>query len=331
MTIPPAHRRLVPRRPKEDPEDFEITSKHVVIHVDQTPDPALAETDDPDAETATEEDSDPPADDSLSMTAIRPKLAEGTEPPDASDFFNAMTAERISRLEPERPAGPTPDPERSEAYPDALAIGSSPPQRAAPDPGDYAELDPTSLRVPKTDGRELRPTSHISPAERGLLAAMAEGHEPSRLKYMEWLERRGEGARAEFLMLDHALATMPPDDPRRPPTFLRLRELAERISIDWRSRVARSRIEGCGASQCPGYWRALPNESDDMRPCGVCFDDVYYCATVELARARIHNGQRVAIDITCERWPGDVEPRCPSCQSVLAARTRFCTQCGQPL
>ena len=316
---PPAHRRLVPRRPKQDPEDLEVTSKRVVINVDQTPDPEVAETEPPDDDDdLTQDDSERPSSDSLEMTAIRPKFAEGTEPPDASDFFNAMTAERISRIE--QPG-------------DGLAMGSAPPQptlAAHDDPSAFNDLEPTALRVPKADG-EFRPTSHISPAERGLLAAMAEGHEPSRLKYMEWLERRGEAVRAEYLRLDHLLATMTPDDPRRPATFLRLREVAERISIDWRSRVARARIEGCGAAQCPAYWRALPNDSDDVRPCGVCFDDVYYCATVELARARIHNGQRVAIDLACERWPGDVEPRCPACQSVLVARTRFCTQCGHPL
>jgi hypothetical protein len=319
MTIPPAHRRLIPRRPKEEPDDLEVTSRRLVINVDQTPDPELAETEDPESEEdLTDDDADRPSSDSLEMTAVRPKLAEGTEPPDASDFYAAMTAERISRLDPDA---------RSEG----LAQDSAPPFSPQEDPSGFNDLEPTALRVPKADGGEFRPTSHISPAERGLLAAMAEGHEPSRLKYMEWLERRGEAVRAEFLMVDHALATMTPDDPRRAPTFLRLRELAQRISIDWRSRVARSRIEGCGAAQCPGFWRALPNDSDDVRPCGVCYDDVYYCATVELARARIHNGQRVAIDATCERWPGDIEPRCPSCQVVLAARTRFCTQCGQPL
>jgi len=272
-----------------------------VIHVDETPDPELPETQgDDDDNDPTDDDADLPSADSAETTSIR-KLADGTgddDPPGASDFFQQMTAEHVS-----------------------LRHGDAEP---------FSDLEPTALRAPKGDG-EHRPTSHISPAERGLLAAMAEGHEPSRLKYMEWLERRGEGSRAEFLRLDHALATLSPDDPRRPPALQRLRELAERISIDWRSRVARSRIEGCHASQCPGYWRALPNEHDDVRSCGVCHDDVYYCATVELARARIHNGQRVALDITCERWAGDLEPRCPACQFRLPPHIRFCTQCGQPL
>jgi hypothetical protein len=303
MTIPPAHRRLIPRAPKSDPpEDLEVTSRRIVINVDQTPDPELAETEGPDLpetegpdyDDVTDDDHERPSAESLEMTAVRKILPDE---PDASDFFQQMTAERIAKLD---------------------------------DPSGFNDLEPTALKTPKTDG-EHRPTAHISPAERGLLAAMAEGHEPSRLKYMEWLERRGEASRAEFLRLDHALATLPPDDPRRLPAFLRLRELAQRISIDWRSRIARSQIEACNASQCPAYWRALPSESDDVRRCSVCMDDVYYCATVELARARIHNGQRVAIDITCERWPGDLEPRCPACQCVLAPRTRFCTQCGQPL
>ncbi|HEU0032647.1 MAG TPA: zinc-ribbon domain-containing protein [Kofleriaceae bacterium] len=204
----------------------------------------------------------------------------------------------------------------------------------------FAELEPTSLK-PATGsitGLEDRPLTHISPAEIGFLAAMAEGHEPSRLKYIDWLERRGERARAEFLRLDHELFTMNPKDIRYDDTYQRLRECAERISVDWRSRVARSLIEGCmtPGGQCPTYWRSLPATADDVRQCTACGEHVFYCVTMELARMRLAQGQLVAIDVTCQRWPGDLQasamivPHCGSCGAQVPQGTRFCPHCGQP-
>jgi len=134
------------------------------------------------------------------------------------------------------------------------------------------------------------------------------------------------------LRLDCILAQLPPDDPRYAPTRQRLLELAPRISVDWRSRVARSLIEGCTTTtgRCPGYWRALPPTGDDVRTCAVCGDHVYYCVTLDLARSRRANGQRVALDMTCERSHGDLEVAfCPSCREAIPPRTRFCPHCGR--
>jgi uncharacterized protein (TIGR02996 family) len=162
---------------------------------------------------------------------------------------------------------------------------------------------------------------------------MSAGHEASRLKYCDWLDRRGESARAEFLRLDHALASMSPEHPRYEATRHRLCEVAPQISVDWRSRVARSLIENCTAygAGCPGYWRALPATSDDVRQCGACGDHVYYCVTIELARARVQQGQRVAVDATCERYAGDLHAGavCGSCHYQVPPGTRFCPQCGR--
>lgn len=195
----------------------------------------------------------------------------------------------------------------------------------------FADLEPTALKTSNlSHDIEERPTTHISPAERGLLAAMSEGHEASRLVYMNWLERRGEKQRAEYLKLDHTLATMNPLDIRYQETQDRLRELAEKVSVDWRSRVARSLIENChSGSRCPTHWRSLPAVADDVRQCGACGQQVFYCVTIDLARQRVQAGQPIAIDVAVERARDDLEPRCVGCNSTLPQNTRFCPHCGR--
>ncbi|MBA2539839.1 MAG: zinc ribbon domain-containing protein, partial [Deltaproteobacteria bacterium] len=153
---------------------------------------------------------------------------------------------------------------------------------------------------------------------------------------VNWLERRGEVVRAEFLRLDCVLAQMSPEDPRYAHTRRRLLELAPRISVDWRSRVSRSLIEGCTTTtgRCPAYWRALPSDSDDVRNCNVCGEHVFYCVTIDLARSRTASGQRVALDMTCDRFHGDLQAReahCGSCRSPVPPNTRFCPHCGRAL
>jgi hypothetical protein len=196
------------------------------------------------------------------------------------------------------------------------------------------DSEPTSLKAPTSPDAEDRPMTHVSPAERGLLAAMSEGHEGSRMVYMKWLEKRGEVVRAEFLRLDAALAQMSPDDPRHAHTRRRILELSPRVSIDWRSRVSRALIEGCNTTtgRCPAYWRTLPSDADDVRGCGVCGEDIFYCVTIDLARSRVVSGQRVAVDLTADRCHGDLEAptHCSSCRRQVPHATRFCPHCGRP-
>ena len=200
------------------------------------------------------------------------------------------------------------------------------------DPNAFSDLEPTALKAPSVSpDAEDRPTTHISPAERGLLAAMSEGHEASRLVYMQWLEKRGEKQRAEFLKVEHSLATMNPLDIRFQETQDRLRDLAQKISIDWRSRVARSLIESCMQSNCPRYWRALPATADDGRDCGTCGSQVYYCASIDLARRYAMAGSPVAVDVTVERHADDLAPHCSSCGNVVPGGTRFCPHCGRSM
>jgi uncharacterized protein (TIGR02996 family) len=348
MSNPPAHRRLVPRttrkapaqEPDPDPDDLDVTAKHVIIDVPDSRDPDVPlpsdsleaealEIESLDAEIETSEHAKVDAGESLEMTVQRHVDVEDSEEPLDSVDEDVDAAETFAFQQQQQAA-------QLAQHPSPLAnLTVDHVSRIAPD-NSFADSEPTNLKSSSLSGApgvEDRPMAHVSPAEIGLLAAMSEGHEPSRLKYVDWLDRRGERSRAEFLRLDHALVTMSPDDVRHAWTRQRLAELAAKVSVDWRSRVARSLIENCTAygSGCPAYWRALPADSDDVRRCNSCKSEVYYCVTIELARARVQNGQRVAVDITCDRWVGDLDPHCTACRQPVPAHTRFCPHCGNAL
>jgi uncharacterized protein (TIGR02996 family) len=361
MSEPPpkAHRRLVPRVPKKDPEpDLDVTAPRVVIALEPDESMEMTAIRAPVRPRIDRRSVDPPAidpDESLDITAQRPSAPPSPNAVDDDEYDAGETLAIPARVDTE-PPGPPPDLRPISkrlpipSYPVA-AEGSVPrfaPQQATlaaashafvqpapkvslPDVDAFADLEPTTLKAHTSSDAEDRPTTHISPAERGLLAAMSEGHEASRMVYVNWLERRGEKTRAEFLRLDHTLAAMNPLDIRYQETQDRLRELAQKISVDWRSRVARSLIEGCRSpGGCPGYWRALPADADDVRQCGTCGQQVFYCVTIELARGRVQAGQPVALDVTVERVPDDlVAPRCGSCGNQLPRDTRFCPHCGR--
>jgi len=335
MGNPPAHRRLVPRVPKkkEPAEDLEVTSERVI----------LIEQSDIDLPRNLPAGSVDLADESLEMTAVR---ANFIPPPDDLD---EMTAQRVLDPPPQF-VDDFDDSDASETsahIPRRETLAHMLAEKAIPsfdevggqladhgiDANAFADSEPTSLKAPTSPDAEDRPMAHVSPAERGLLAAMSEGHEASRMVYVNWLERRGEVVRAEFLRLDCILAQMSPEDPRYAHSRRRLLELAPRISIDWRSRVSRSLIEGCTTTtgRCPAYWRALPSDSDDVRSCGVCNERVFYCVTIDLARSRVASGQRIALDMTVDRFHNDLESRCGSCGSQVPSGTRFCPHCGRAL
>lgn len=349
MGNPPAHRRLIPRVPKKGVEskreedkakhedDFEVTAQRVIeIDVDSEVDlprklPLGSNID--------------LADESLEMTVVRGSAA----PDDFVDDFDEMTAQRAPIYQDPPPVFDEFS-DDDEAHETSMHIPKQQPpppreslahllaERAVPqfddviDPNAFADSEPTSLKAPTSPNSEDRPMTHISPAEIGLLAAMSEGHEASRMVYMKWLEKRGEVVRAEFLRLDAALAQMSPEDPRFAAARSRLVELAPRIGLDWRSRVSRSLIEGCSTTtgRCPAYWRALPSDSDDVRSCNVCGDTVFYCASIDLARSRVAAGQRVAVDMTVGRSYGDLDARavCVKCRSAVPPNTRYCPHCG---
>jgi uncharacterized protein (TIGR02996 family) len=331
---------MTAQRPLFDPNDsVEMTAERSPIeHVDADhgASPTDLEGD------VIEVEAELPDDLGIPMQGRRPRVDGG--PPQLGDEDDSQPSSIPRGIRPRPREFHTEDPPEITA-PRAPALGTqkSRQRKALDGPGETFEhietkaiddfMEPTGIQQPLHE-IEDRPTTNLDPGERGLLAAIAEGSEPSRLKYAEWLHRHGESARAEYLRVDHELAKTNPAEPRFAELVHRRIELASRISVDWRSRVSRSPIEGCAAFDmpCPGRWAALSTtDGDDVRPCGVCRKTVYYCATIQLAQGRVRNGDPVAIDVTCQRWPGDLGGHCVQCNSFVPSEARFCPHCGQSM
>jgi hypothetical protein len=131
--------------------------------------------------------------------------------------------------------------------------------------------------------------------------------------YADWLEERGESARAEFLRQQ-----------RNPVDASRLEALADEVDASWRMLAARPRIEACAtefAFRCPKTWDSLARtKRPEIRHCSECDKDVHYSLTVVEARAHAAQGRCVALDITTARWPDDLsssfdERTCPACSA----------------
>jgi uncharacterized protein (TIGR02996 family) len=173
------------------------------------------------------------------------------------------------------------------------------------------EEDPTT---------EWFPAPPLDPVEERLIAAIAGRDHASRVVYADWLEERGELARAEFLRIQDRLIGTSPDDPVFRAGRERLEELARGIELEWRFAVGRPAIEGCRAVQlrCPGEWGALATTGrEDVRFCKACDRQVFYCDTIEQARTYVRLGDRVALDPALRRAPRDLEDAAAPRMGVL--------------
>jgi uncharacterized protein (TIGR02996 family) len=138
--------------------------------------------------------------------------------------------------------------------------------------------------------------------ERELLAAIASHDEHARLVYADWLEERGDAARAEYVRLQAAIVRAPMDTLAQHLAYLnaskRLRELAGALSLDWRIQVARPAVEGCRApGRCTQDWGQLvPTDHPRTRSCPACGHAVRYCETELEALALSERGLRVVVD-----------------------------------
>ncbi len=169
--------------------------------------------------------------------------------------------------------------------------------------GDYA------VTLSETDVFEDEPTVEVEATELRLLAAIAQRDEVSREVYADWLEEHGDHVRAEFLRVQDQITGMSPEDPMRELGADRLRVLAASIEIGWRYKVARPAIELCASFEleCPKQWGALATtERSNVRYCGTCEKQVFYCATVAQARQHATRGNCVAIDATNVRNADDL-------------------------
>jgi uncharacterized protein (TIGR02996 family) len=158
------------------------------------------------------------------------------------------------------------------------------------------------------------PYAAAEPAERELLAAIAGGDDTARPVYADWLEQRGDGARAEFLRVQQQILGATGDTPEFHAQMTRLRELAQGIDVMWRVAIARPFVEGCVGFQapCPREWAAMaPTERSDVRFCGGCHKQVFYCTTIERARSHALRGHCIAVDAALVRTPGDLASHPP--------------------
>jgi uncharacterized protein (TIGR02996 family) len=157
---------------------------------------------------------------------------------------------------------------------------------------------------------EWFPAPPLDPVEERLIAAIAARDHASRVVYADWLEGRGELARAEFLRIQDRLIGTSPDDPDFRAGAARLEELARGIDLEWRFAVGRPAIEGCLAFQlaCPKEWGSLAiTARDDVRFCDACERQVFYCDSIEQAQIHARLGDCVAVDPGISRTPGDLE------------------------
>jgi uncharacterized protein (TIGR02996 family) len=138
-----------------------------------------------------------------------------------------------------------------------------------------------------------------------------------RLVYADWLEERGTDesrVKAEYLRLEVHVASLPGDHSERDNFVLKLRELAEPLSEEWKITVAKVRIENCeirGRFQCPKTWdqvQETENYSMEVRCCSTCYKYVVYCSSVGIARYWAESeGHRVVIDRGVRRDDHDMD------------------------
>jgi uncharacterized protein (TIGR02996 family) len=153
------------------------------------------------------------------------------------------------------------------------------------------------------------PAPALDPVEERLIAAIAARDQASRVVYADWLEERGEVARAEFLRIQDRLIGVSPDDPAFVEGRERLEVLAQDLDVEWRMAVGRPAIEGCLAFQveCPREWGSLaPTNRGTVRFCDTCAQQVFYCASIEEAQAHARLGDCVAVDAAVRRGPDDL-------------------------
>jgi uncharacterized protein (TIGR02996 family) len=155
---------------------------------------------------------------------------------------------------------------------------------------------------------EWFPAPALDPVEERLIAAITARDHASRIVYADWLEERGDHARAEYLRLQVQLLGEPGDRPELDTVRERLRELARGLDMEWRRQVGRPAIEGCVSLEvpCPKDWGSLvPTERENVRFCEACSRSVFYCASTWEMDLHAREGACMAIDLAIPRAPGD--------------------------
>jgi hypothetical protein len=122
---------------------------------------------------------------------------------------------------------------------------------------------------------------------------------------------RSEATVVLYLRLESALAQTTEDEDCRHTLRDRLQELQADINPVWVALVDRPAIENCDyrdAARCPKRWPALTVLDDGLvRYCSTCREGVYYASSLEQARPRARQGDRIAVASWVKRSAGDLE------------------------
>jgi uncharacterized protein (TIGR02996 family) len=148
--------------------------------------------------------------------------------------------------------------------------------------------------------RELLAALHANPADDDL-----------RQVYGDWLEENGHAKEAEVISLEREIRDGEGriDDAALGRLGFRLRTLAASLPFSWRVAVTRPKIENCHQRHaCPRTWERLSStESLVVRHCEACAQPVHFAETMDIARHHVSQNHRVALDVSVERYPRDLE------------------------
>jgi uncharacterized protein (TIGR02996 family) len=158
----------------------------------------------------------------------------------------------------------------------------------------------------------------LDPIEHQLVSAIAGGDDACRVVYADWLEERGEIARAGFLRAQAIVARAGVRVSARAAASQVLEQLAPDLDLAWRLAVRRPGIAHCSAFgfRCERAWSSLsPTRQAMLRQCGACDRRVRCCRTDDEIRHYSRRGVHVALD--------DVAPTAPDDAHALPAQLRY--------
>ncbi len=137
--------------------------------------------------------------------------------------------------------------------------------------------------------------------------------------YADWLEERGETGKATFLRAQLAVRRAGADDPKLDELVRELETTYALTDTTWRARVADTPLENCTlVVRCPKRWDALARtDRADVRSCGACRREVYYCASADELARRAKFGDCIAVDPAVVRLP-TVPPDHPMMMGAVA-------------
>ncbi|HEU0036324.1 MAG TPA: TIGR02996 domain-containing protein [Kofleriaceae bacterium] len=191
-----------------------------------------------------------------------------------------------------------------------MAIGKHVLPRDAPRDARWSDDEPTSEWFAEEPTRD---DPHTPVEQRFVLDIRDHPDDPAmRMVYADWLEQRDAHRKAEFVR-----AQLEPADERTAEQWFAIRQAAARLSPEWRAVVSRVPIDRCSVDfkfQCPKRWESLTStDAPDVRFCGTCRRNVYFCTDLDQVRRLGRRGECVAFcaslnrESALEEYDGPIE------------------------